>query len=63
MMVDPHVHFHDIPRYQGERSGCGVTVSDAGWPRAPALEKAVAHEPPQIRDMVSWLKGFWSGAA
>ena len=33
MMVDPHVHFHVIPRYEGERSACGVTVPTRAGPR------------------------------
>ena len=37
MMVDPHVHFHVIPRYQGTRDYAGVTFADAGWPAVPAL--------------------------
>ncbi|MFC3442109.1 HIT family protein [Sphingobium rhizovicinum] len=41
MMVDPHVHFHVIPRYDGERSAAGVTVADAGWPGQPDMGKAV----------------------
>src|SRR3546814_2661421 len=41
MMVDPHVHFHVLPRYDGERSGAGVTVADSGWPGQPDLGRAV----------------------
>src|SRR3546814_9403513 len=41
MMVDPHVHFHVLPRYDGERSGAGLTVADAGWPAQPDLRQAV----------------------
>ncbi|HAF41951.1 MAG TPA: HIT family protein [Sphingobium sp.] len=41
MMVDPHVHFHVIPRYEGTRSAAGVTVADAGWPGQPELGAAV----------------------
>jgi diadenosine tetraphosphate (Ap4A) HIT family hydrolase len=60
MMVDPHVHFHVIPRYEGERSACGVTVPDAGWPKVPALGEAVALEPDQVEALVGYIKGFWS---
>src|SRR6185369_7011540 len=42
MMVDPHVHFHVIPRYEGEREKDGISVTDAGWPGPPALGQAVA---------------------
>ncbi len=59
MMVDPHVHFHVVPRYEGERSACGVTVSDAGWPKVPALSDAVALDAAQIDALVDWLKRLW----
>lgn len=59
MMVDPHVHFHVLPRYDGERSVCGVTVQDAGWPRVPALGQAVELTPEQARALVAHFKGSW----
>lgn len=59
MMVDPHVHFHVIPRYEGERSACGVTVADAGWPKVPALGEAVTLETEQVEALVRYFKGFW----
>jgi diadenosine tetraphosphate (Ap4A) HIT family hydrolase len=59
MMVDPHVHFHVIPRYGGERSACGVTVPDPGWPKAPELGRAVELEPDQIAALVDHFKGAW----
>lgn len=59
MMVDPHVHFHVIPRYAGERSGCGLDIADAGWPKVPALGEAVTLDAGQIDAMVGWLKGYW----
>ena len=60
MMVDPHVHFHVIPRYEGERSAEGVAVADAGWPKAPALGEAVALSDEQIARLVAWLKGCFA---
>lgn len=59
MMVDPNVHFHVLPRYEGSRGYAGVDVPDAGWPKAPALGEAVTLTPAQIDDLVTWLKGFW----
>lgn len=59
MMVDPHVHFHVVPRYEGERSACGVTVRDSGWPKAPALGEAVTLESGQVEALVEYFKGFW----
>ena len=41
MMVDPDVHFHVIPRYDGTRTFDGVAFPDAGWPGPPALDAAV----------------------
>lgn len=40
MMVDPDVHFHVIPRYEGSREHEGVTYVDAGWPGQPNLGAA-----------------------
>ena len=42
MMVDPHVHFHVIPRYEGVRSLAGLEFEDRGWPGPPDLKSAVA---------------------
>lgn len=41
MMVDPHVHFHIFPRYQGTRSFAGLVLTDHGWPGPPDLKSAV----------------------
>jgi diadenosine tetraphosphate (Ap4A) HIT family hydrolase len=59
MMVDPHVHFHVIPRYDGERWACGVSVPDAGWPKVPALGEAVTPEPEEVEALVGYFRGFW----
>lgn len=56
MMVDPNVHFHVLPRYEGSRSHGATTVTDAGWPKAPALGEAVALDAGQIAALVEWLK-------
>ena len=59
MMVDPHVHFHVLPRYEGERAAHGVPVADTGWPGQPALNQAATLDAPQIAALVDWLKGVW----
>jgi diadenosine tetraphosphate (Ap4A) HIT family hydrolase len=61
MMVDPHVHFHVIPRYEGEREACGVGVEDKGWPKVPALGEAVTLEAEQVEALVGYFRGFWPG--
>ncbi|HMA13996.1 MAG TPA: HIT family protein [Kiloniellaceae bacterium] len=42
MMVDPDVHFHVIPRYEGARERDGRAFADAGWPGPPNLASHVA---------------------
>ncbi|WP_188238036.1 HIT family protein [Sphingopyxis sp. LK2115] len=60
MMVDPHVHFHVLPRYDGERSGAGLTVPDAGWPGQPDLAQAVKLDDSQIAALADWLKPYFA---
>ena len=48
MMVDPHVHFHVIPRYEGARQWEGLEFADAGWPKVPDLGAAVTLNQQQI---------------
>ena len=59
MMVDPHVHYHVIPRYEGSRSFGGRTFPDSGWPKLPALGEATELDAGAVAATVSWLKGFW----
>lgn len=37
MMVDPHVHFHVIPRYSSPKTFADVAFADPGWPAVPSL--------------------------
>ena len=55
MMVDPNVHFHVIPRYQGSRTWEGKEFADAGWPGPPQLGSSIALEPEEIARMTSQL--------
>jgi len=45
MMVDPHVHFHVLPRYAAAQDFGGATFPDPGWPGVPDLKQA-----PQLTD-------------
>lgn len=56
MMVDPHVHAHVIPRYEGSRQFEGVYFPDAGWPKLPDLGTAVTLDEDQIASLVTALK-------
>ena len=51
MMVDPHVHFHVIPRYEGTREWNGLEFHDDGWPGPPQLQSARKLEPAEIAAM------------
>lgn len=59
MMVDPHVHWHVIPRYEGSREARGVTLADGGWPKLPQLGATEALEPRQIEALCEWLRLLW----
>ncbi|WOF42776.1 HIT family protein [Sphingopyxis indica] len=60
MMVDPHVHFHVIPRYEGNRTAAGMTVTDAGWPGQPDLGQAAKPDAAQVAALVAWLKPYFA---
>lgn len=59
MMVDPDVHFHVIPRYDGMREFRGTAFPDAGWPGPPDLGKAVTLEADGIDALAAELRGLW----
>lgn len=59
MMVDPHVHFHVLPRYGGEREFAGVRFADAGWPAVPNLGAVTALDPGQRAALVDFLRQSW----
>lgn len=59
MMLDPHVHFHVFPRYEGERSAQATTFADASWPGPPDLSKACKLSGDQIEGLRGWLSGLW----
>lgn len=52
MMVDPHVHFHVIPRYDGTREWEGLSFVDAGWPAVPNLGAAIPLDSDQQQRLV-----------
>ena len=56
MMLDPHVHFHIFPRYQGERSFAGLELADHGWPGPPDLKSAVELDLTAIGQAVDALR-------
>lgn len=59
MMVDPDVHFHVIPRYNGSRDHAGVAYPDAGWPGPPALANAQTPDAAALESLTQALRALW----
>ena len=55
MMVDPHVHYHVVPRYREDRA-----EADPGWPGPPNLAAAADVSAAEMRDA---LKAVWPDGA
>lgn len=49
MMVDPHVHFHVLPRYKTAQEFEDLSFADAGWPGPPDL-KSTTPMPEETRE-------------
>ena len=59
MMVDPHVHFHVIPRYSEAREFEGSTFLDAAWPKPPDLASALSLSQAQMSALHAALRAAW----
>ncbi|MGB7405714.1 MAG: HIT family protein [Pacificimonas sp.] len=59
MMVDPYVHYHVIPRYEGARSHGELTIRDAGWPKLPDLGASTTPMVGQRERLISALQAVW----
>ena len=59
MMVDPHVHFHVIPRYSETRDFDGLRCEDAAWPKPPDLSKVLALTAAQTTALQAKLLAVW----
>lgn len=62
MMVDPDVHFHVIPRYQGARRFAGVSLEDTAWPNPPQLASAVELSADALAALTAELRQRWATA-
>jgi diadenosine tetraphosphate (Ap4A) HIT family hydrolase len=56
MMVDPHVHFHVLPRYATPQQFADVTFIDAGWPALPDLKQITIISTEQRIAMIAKLR-------
>ena len=52
MMVDHHVHYHVIPRYEGTRSFAGREWVDNGWPALPVLADSQHQDAPDVLHLI-----------
>ena len=59
MMVDPHVHFHVLPRYAAEREIDGVVFHDAAWPKPPDITASVELAPAALLGLAERLRAHW----
>ena len=59
MMVDPHVHFHVLPRYAAPREFAGIAFSDPGWPRLPDLAHAASLSPECRAELIATIRRHW----
>lgn len=62
MMVDRDVHFHVLPRYEGDRAFDGQAFTDHGWPGPPQLSPAVNLDGPALESLTERLRALWSVA-
>jgi len=58
MMVDPHVHFHVIPRYPANVLFEEINFTDPGWPGLPELTFS-ASEPKAATRVCAALRDLW----
>jgi len=55
MMIDPHVHFHVIPRYNEQKLFKDIIFNDEGWPGLPVLTNHHELKNNEIRDLRNYL--------
>jgi diadenosine tetraphosphate (Ap4A) HIT family hydrolase len=59
MMVDPHVHFHVIPRYSTLREYQTIIATDENWPGPPDLSHKIPLNLGQKMALLDHLKAKW----
>ena len=59
MMVDPHVHFHVIPRYRNEREFNAISVPDTAWPGPPNLTQETEIPPDTKTELLKFIQHQW----
>ncbi len=59
MMVDPHVHFHVLPRYGAAQEFEGLSFADSGWPGPPDLKSATPMPEETGRRLLHAVQANW----
>ena len=59
MMVDPHVHFHVVPRYGQERTFDGQKFYDYAWPGPPDFSRGNQTKVETNQAILAHLKAFY----
>ena len=59
MMVDPHVHFHVIPRYSTPKEYLSITLRDENWPGPPDLSSKIPFNLTQKTALLKQLRVQW----
>jgi len=59
MMVDPHVHFHVVPRYSQERTFEGQKFYDYAWPGPPDFSRGNQTKEETNQTILAYLKSFY----
>lgn len=62
MMLDPHVHFHVIPRYATPQDMGRHTFPDPGWPGPPDLKSAPVPDEETGKAILGALRKSWPAA-
>ena len=60
MMVDPHVHFHVIPRYETVRQFHSVDIEDKGWPGPPDLSQVTEIPESTKIELLRFIQRQWA---
>ncbi|HSH43106.1 MAG TPA: HIT domain-containing protein [Arenicellales bacterium] len=59
MMVDPHVHYHVIPRYSEPVRLAGREFTDAAWPGPPDVTRSLELGPDETRQIRERIESAW----
>ncbi|MCZ6605328.1 MAG: HIT family protein [Alphaproteobacteria bacterium] len=59
MMKDRDVHFHVVPRYDGDQKFEGETYSDAGWPGVPDLGSGPTPDADMLAQLTKSIRQAW----